>query len=295
MRGLPGLLASFGEPDVPDGLADYIKGACFFSVGMEPAPPTMNPRPAIVRVAVAGAAAAVLLLVVLGATRLSSSPDPASYRTAAGVRGEPQEAVAPEPLASAPPPSALKLVTAAATLGRRDGAPLYVGRMAAGPDTRPDRGVSLVAVSSAASRQARTGVATPDRPTRRAASPQKQRPVKPALAFAPFRSAATAAPPHRPTSHEGLTGPAANSAPARIAAAITPRGTVPASRPDAKLAESPATTLAAGMIAGALMERYLADAVAEQGAQLATMACAAELARPKATDAPTTDADLADL
>jgi len=294
MRGLPGLLASFGEPDVPEGLADYIKGACFFSVGMEPAPPVVNRRPAIVRVAVAGAAAAVLLLVVLGATRLSSSPDPVSYETAADPKDEPPQAVAASPVASAATPRALTLVTSPSTPGRKDPAALYAGRTGIRRDAKPDRGGSLLTLSYAAGRQARTGMTSPDRPRRRAPSLPKQRSAKPALAFAPVRSPALAAPPQEPTSQMRPAGAAANSAPARTAA-TTSRGIAPAPKPSAKLAESPATTVAAGMIAGVLMERYLADAVAEQGAQLATMACAADLTRPKATDALTADGDLADL
>ncbi len=87
MRRLPGLLASFGAPSVPPGLADYIKGVCFFSAGMDRAP-RIGRRLVYMRVSYAGAvAAAVLLLVVLSARMVTATTErPRRQRVAAGAQ-----------------------------------------------------------------------------------------------------------------------------------------------------------------------------------------------------------------
>jgi hypothetical protein len=79
MRHLPGLLASFGEPAVPDGLCDYIKGVCFFLTSMQPRTAARSHsrvlRPSVVcsprlRLALAGTVAIGVLILAAGVIRL---------------------------------------------------------------------------------------------------------------------------------------------------------------------------------------------------------------------------------
>ncbi|MCD6350487.1 MAG: hypothetical protein J7M26_00090 [Armatimonadetes bacterium] len=329
-RHLPGLLASFGAPDAPEGLADYIKGACFFSVGMEPA--ERRRQPTALQTSMAAAAAAVLL-VVLGLTHLPGLPNfslPPRHGVAISLASSraPQLsagrdialALAPDHDVHVQSPSSfvreeepsdlqeqssgptVNDSTVAATTGKPSAhvppSPRFSQRQAHSSPSRAGARVNHrvrtrprlaktrpvpMAASSPRRRGAPAGVTSPARPA-------------PSLAFAPGTVAQMA-----PAGHVALAE-APGTGSTRIAMS-RPQTVRPSERMDVgkeKASDDDEATkvtnnLAAGLIAGALMERYVADAVAEQGAQLVTATVAADATQPATTNETVAHDDFSDL
>jgi len=235
-RRLPAVLASLPAPRPPEDLAEQIKGACLVALM---APRRQAPSPVWGRISYAGATAAALLIFV------ALSYPPIAMRAA---HHELAAVIAREPTVTVP----------------------ALGDVLAGPSRAvrpaPPRPTALF----------RPAMLRPAPPPvrRRWESPAARVPVARSVAALPAARRAVSA---RPAGSHGEVRTAAThksvaiGAPTHTAAAPTGAAEPSVDGVNGRVAHG----VAAGVLAGALIEHYLADAIARRGTDLATAALVA--------------------
>ena len=265
-RRLPGVLASIGPVKPPDGLCEYIQAACAVSAQLPPLPAR---RPVALRLSVAGVAATIVVaisLAVLHPPRPTPGPMPDRGLVISASR-----------VVAAPQPADELFTTQALSPFRQQRQPARAAAMAPEPaKTKRPRVINL------------RKNAAPLRPKRRRARVRR----KPLHRSAPaIAQSAARRDDGQPAPVAVACAPAAGpvavvaayaSPPDDVAPEPTATPDSPATAPESSqmtadgMNDAVAVHLAAGMVASALIERYLADAIAERGAELATEDVSAE-------------------
>ncbi|MBC7287767.1 MAG: hypothetical protein H5T86_06930 [Armatimonadetes bacterium] len=281
-RRLPGLLASLGAMRPPEGLAWYIQSACAVSSELARVP---RHNHLSARLSLAGAAATVLVALMLVAARppwaLSSRRQMVAEPKAGAAVGDVARSPLGHPhvttgglssqhLAVLEPEEALS-ISAGANAGR----PVTISKRLSARGLMHDRVERTSGRRHGFRFTQRAAVADA---TYRAAS-HPRRAEQPVLAYAQASGLAVKTSP--PVARVALATEEARSV------ADVPRSPRMAR---AGLNDAVAVHVATGLVASALIERYLADAIAEQGARLAS----ADIAAHSGAMAVVDDAVLAD-
>lgn len=296
MRRLPGLLASVAPMPPPPGLADYIKGACLLSAGMDYRPAASRAIGHGWAAAVTAAAAIVVLAVGLRAVLAPQATVHMRPVVMAVAPAEPQ--APPRPFEDR---ETVEAVHEAPALPAVRGSASRPSLAASGPP-RPH---ARVRQQVAGQRRGRARVVHRGRSSSAEAragegslhAMEAVRPRVPSVRLASLSPWAYVQP--RARAGEGTEGDGTEVAEEEgvESSGKTEGGGGEDDRAveGGPVNEAVAANVAAGLIASALLERYVADAVAEQGAHLATASVVSHGGSPDIVDTVATDEDVPDL